>query len=275
MAEELQPKQFDLIAKTESLLEAPIFSKLVAFAFYAEFILRHFYGMSFGDFGTFAALRDFAFGIRPLTLALVAAGAVIVPRVGLVTWGLLQELLFIPTHYFRKSEGEEYYRHANAGSVMSVRRGKELARKKKDEHLLADCERIEEEERKIVVTKMNVAAIFAITVLNLFLHYQQLGAGLILHNLAAQVAFLLVTGVYAGVYPPDHYDWVSVPEGYTEEEIHSSRFQRSKKLSVITGRSGDERVLPAGDQSNDAVCADSPQSEFSHERVSKIRAGRE
>lgn len=275
MSEDPQPKQFDIIAKTESLLEAPIFSKLVAFAFYAEFVLRHFYGISFGNFDTFAALRDFASGIKPLSLALIVAGAAVFPRVGLVAFRLLQELLFSPTYYFRESQGDRYYKLANEGSVMYVLRGKELARKKKDEYLLAECKRIEEEERKIIVTKINAAAIFAITALNLILNYWQPGAGLILHNLAVQVVCLLATGIFAGVYPPDHYNWVSVPEGYTEEEIHSSRFERAKKLSLVTDNDREERALPAGDQSNYTAREHLGQSEFSHERISKTRAGRE
>lgn len=238
MPEELQPKQFDVIEKTESLLEAPILSKLAAFAFYAEFVLRQFYGVSFGDFNNFAAVRDFVTGIKPLSLVLIAAGAAIVPRVGLVTWKLLQDLMFRPTYYFRESQDSRYYKLADQGAVMPVRRGKELARKKKDEYLLEDCKRLEEEERKITVTKINVAAVFAVTALNLVLSLRNPGAGLILHSLVAQVVWLLATGVYAGIYVPDHYDWVGVPEGYTKEEIDSPRSARVKKSSAVVGRDG-------------------------------------
>lgn len=202
MSDEPQPKQFDTIAKVESLLEAPIFSKLAAFAFYAEFVLRHFYGTSFASFATFAALRDFAVSITPLSLAFIAAGAVLVPRVGLVTWKILQELLFSPTHHFRKSESEKYDKLDAQGAVMPIYRGKQLGRKRKDEYLLAECRRVEGEEQKIISTKINVAAIFAITALNLFLNLRGPDAGLIIHSLLAQLAFLLVTGIYAGVYPP-------------------------------------------------------------------------
>jgi hypothetical protein len=275
MSEEPQPKQFEIIAKTESLLEAPIFSKLVAVAFYAEFVLRHFYGISFGSFDTFGALRDFASGIKPLSLALIVAGAAVFPRVGLVTWRLLQELLFSPTYYFRESQDDRYYKLANEGSVMSVLRGKELARKKRDEHLLAECKRIEEEERKIIVTKINAASIFAITALNLILNYWQPGAGLILHNIAMQVAWLLATGIFAGIYSPAYYDWVSVPEGYTEEEIQASQFERVKKLSVVTGNNGKEGLLPAGDHSGYTAREHIDRPEFAHERISKTRAGRD
>jgi hypothetical protein len=266
MPDEPQPKQFDIIAKVESLLEAPILSKLAAFAFYVEFVLRYFYGISLGDFATFAALRDFVIVIKPLSLALIAAGAALVPRMGLVTWRVLQALLFTPTHYFRKSESDKNYKLAADGFIMSIRRGKELARQKKDEYLLEECKRLEEEERKITVTKINVAAIFAITALNLILNSSQPGVGLILHGLAAQVAWLLVTGVYAGTYPPEHYDWVSVPEGYTEEEIHSSRFTRGKKLPVVAGKAGDERFIQAGEQPDNGVQTGLRPTEFPRKR---------
>jgi hypothetical protein len=240
MPEETSPKQFEIIAKTESLLfETPILSRLAEFALYAEFILRHFYGVSFGDFNTFGALRDFVIGIKPLSLALIVAGAAVVPHVGLMTWRLLQELLYYPTNHFRESQSDRYYKLASEGVIMSVRRGKELGRKKKDEYLLEDCKRLEEEERKTTVTKLNVASIFAITALNLILSFWKPGAGLIMHSMAAQVACLIATGIYAGVYPPDHNDWVWVPEGYTEEEIHPSRLRQIEKPSAVIGKNGD------------------------------------
>lgn len=230
-----QPKEFDTIAKVESLLDAPILIKLAAFAFYAEFVLRYIYGVSFVGFGTFSSLRDFVFSIRPLSLALIVVGASLVPRVGLVAWRMLQQFLFSPTYYFRKSEREKNDKLFVEGAIMYVRRGKELARKRRDEYLLAECEKIEEEERKIVVTKINVAAIFVITGLNLILYLRQPDTGLIMHSLLAQIAFLLAIGTYAGVYPPERYDWVRVPDGYTQDEINSPRYRRVKKLSPIAG----------------------------------------
>lgn len=237
MAEEAQQKQFDLLAKTEALLEAPVFSKLLAFAFYGEFVLRHFYGLSLGDFSTFAALRDFATGIKPLSLVFIMAGAAVVPRAGLITWRLLQELLFNPTYYFRKGQRTSYDRLDAAGKVMSLSTGKELARKKKDDYLLKECAAREEGERKLTVTQINFAAIFTIIALNLlFSHYGQVG--LIMHNWIAQSASLLATGIYAGFYAPEHYDWVLVPDGYTKEEIHPTWPQQDETPLALTGRIG-------------------------------------
>jgi hypothetical protein len=227
MPEEERPKQFDIIAKTESLLEAPIFSRLLAFAFYAEFVLRHFYGISFGDFSTFAALRDFAIGIKPLSLVFIIAGAALVPRVGFIAWKSLQALLFSPTYYFGREKRKEYAGLIDAGYIMRLERGKQLARKKKDDYLLKECEELQKEKRSIEDTKINIAAIFTITALNLIIrYYQQADAGLIMHNLVAQLAWLFATGIYAGFPLPDYSTWVSVPDGYTEDEIHSSRFKR-------------------------------------------------
>src|SRR5215212_8622440 len=130
MPEESEPKQFDVIAKTEALLEAPVFSKLAAFGFYAEFVLRHFYGISFVSFATFAELRDFVTGLRPLSLVLIAAGAAVVPRLGRVTCAALQWLLFNPTYYFRKNRSQKLDELSYAGHIMSVNRGEELACRK-------------------------------------------------------------------------------------------------------------------------------------------------
>lgn len=249
MSEELQPKQIDTIAKIESLLEAPMFTKLLAFAFYAEFVLRHFYGISFGDFSTFAALRDFAVSIKPISLVFIMAGAIVFPRVGLAVWRVLQQLLFNPIYYFRREQRETYERLAAQGEVIRVNRAKRLARKKKDDYLLKECEELEEGARKNNVTKINVAAIFTITALNLICNYYgHADAGLIMHSMAAQLTWLLVTGIYAGIDLPEHYDWVLVPDDYTEDEIRSTRFQRSSTPPVVTGKEGNERFLSAREE---------------------------
>jgi hypothetical protein len=255
MAEEVQQKQFDLIAKADALLDVPVLSKLMALGFYCEFVLRHFYGTSFGNFNTFAALRDFATGLKPLSLALVIAGAALVPRAGFIVWRLLLEVLYSPAYYFRKEDCENYARYANAGEVMHRIMGKELARRKKDDYLLKDCEALEEEERKICVTKINVAAVFSITALNLLLRHQgQEEAGLIMHGLALQITWLLATAIYAGIPTSEHYSWVSVPEGYTEEEIHPTERRRVTKSSVLSGSKESERPLPERVQPQDAKC---------------------
>jgi hypothetical protein len=76
--------------------------------------------------------------------------------------------------------------------------------------------------------------------LNLVFQQSQPAAGLIMHSLGLQLALLLATGFYAGVDPPEDYQWVWVPEGYTEEEVRSSRFQRvTKRPSVLTDKTSD------------------------------------